>query len=150
MKKNNNHFSLHIDPNLSFIKSDLTKVQQILYNLLSNAAKFTEDGDIELHVNHENDNLGEWVVLKVKDTGIGISADQIEKLFDSFSQADASITRKFGGTGLGLAISARLCEMIGGQITVQSSSGEGSTFTVKLPVDIDTVHHHVLRRTIAG
>jgi len=111
------------------IRADLTKVRQSLFNLLSNAAKFTEKGTITLSVMHQDDE----VAFAVSDTGIGVAPDKIDKLFEPFTQADASTTRKFGGTGLGLAITKRFCEMMGGSITVTSKPGEGSTFTIRLP-----------------
>ncbi len=121
------------------IRSDPTKLRQILYNLLSNAAKFTRDGEIGLEVTREEDDGAQWICFHVADTGIGIKTEQLGNLFEAFTQADASTTRQYGGTGLGLAISRRYCELMGGGIEVESQPGRGSTFTVRLPVgDIAT------------
>lgn len=115
--------------------ADLTKVRQVLFNLISNAAKFTEHGTITLDVSREQAGE-EWVRLSVSDTGIGMSPEQRVRLFEPFMQADASTTRKYGGTGLGLNISRRFCEMMGGSISVASEPGKGSTFTVRLPATL--------------
>jgi CheY-like chemotaxis protein len=112
--------------------ADVTKVRQILFNLLSNACKFTDHGTITLNVARETKEQ-DWIVFKVTDTGIGMTPEQQQKLFEDFVQADTSIARKYGGTGLGLAISQRFAEMMRGYIHVESQIGEGSTFTVKLP-----------------
>src|SRR5690606_28434391 len=110
------------------------KVRQILFNLLSNAAKFTEQGMVALSCSREP---GERMVFRVRDNGIGISAESLEVLFKPFSQADASTTRRYGGTGLGLAISRSYARMLGGDIEVESAPGQGSTFTVDLPVHME-------------
>jgi signal transduction histidine kinase len=102
-------------------------------NLLSNANKFTERGTITVDARQEQANGRDWVTIAVADTGIGMTVEQMGKLFQEFSQADASTTRKYGGTGLGLAISKRFCQMMGGDITVESEPGKGSVFTVCLP-----------------
>lgn len=116
------------------MQADKTKVRQTLFNLLSNASKFTENGTITLTTSREDmGKEGEWIQFKVIDTGIGIPPEKLEFLFEPFTQADASTTRKFGGTGLGLAISRRFCNMMGGDILVESEIGKGSTFTVYLP-----------------
>jgi signal transduction histidine kinase len=116
------------------ISSDPTRLRQVLMNLLSNAAKFTENGVIRVAVRREAAAAGESVVFEVEDTGIGMTAEQIKKLFVEFVQADGSTTRRFGGTGLGLAISRHLCQMMGGDISVCSTPGRGSRFVVRLPV----------------
>lgn len=113
--------------------SDLTKIRQMLFNLLSNASKFTEKGKLRLVVTRSVENGADWLRFAVSDSGIGMTPEQMGRLFQAFSQADASTTRKFGGTGLGLAISRDFCRLLGGDITVQSVPGEGSTFTVALP-----------------
>ncbi len=110
--------------------SDETRIRQVLFNLLSNASKFTEHGTIALDVRRDTD----WVVFAVSDSGIGMTPEQAGRLFEAFVQADASIAARYGGTGLGLAISRRLCRLLGGDITVASEPGRGSTFTVRLPV----------------
>lgn len=134
-----NHNRLHVEcsPDVGSVALDLTKVRQVLFNLLSNAAKFTDRGDITLSVDrHAPSAASEWVRFRVSDTGIGISADQLTRIFEAFTQADPSTTRKYGGTGLGLAISYRYCQMMGGDITVDSEPGVGSTFTVHLPTRV--------------
>jgi PAS domain S-box-containing protein len=116
------------------MRLDPTRVRQILLNLLSNACKFTRDGTIRLQARTVNGDRGEWVEIQVSDSGIGLTEEQVGRLFEAFSQADASTAAKYGGTGLGLAISRRFCRMMGGDIEVQSEVGRGSTFTVMLPV----------------
>jgi len=102
-------------------------------NLLTNASKFTQNGDIHLRARCETTDDGDWLDLVVSDTGIGIEEDFLDKLFHEFAQEDSSATRRFGGTGLGLTICQRLCSMMGGQINVESTAGVGTTFTVRLP-----------------
>ncbi|MCC7125591.1 MAG: response regulator [Acidobacteria bacterium] len=119
---------------LGTLYTDATKLQQVLLNLTGNACKFTSHGRVHLAARREPGPGGDWLVVDVQDTGIGITADQLGRLFHEFSQADASTTRRFGGTGLGLAISQRLCQLLGGAITVESRFGHGSTFTVRVPV----------------
>jgi signal transduction histidine kinase/CheY-like chemotaxis protein len=130
--KNSNTFELKCPPDAGDMRTDLTKLRQTLFNLLSNASKFTENGRITLEITRGHDGL---VHFAVRDTGIGMTPEQMEKLFTEFTQADASTTRKYGGTGLGLAISRKFCRMLGGDITVQSEPGRGSTFTATLPVE---------------
>ncbi len=117
------------------LRADSTRVRQVLLNVLSNACKFTENGEVHFEVRREAGDGPARVIAQVRDTGIGMTEEQMGKLFQEFAQADASTTRKFGGTGLGLAISRKLCRMMGGDIEVTSTHGEGSTFTVTLPVD---------------
>ena len=135
VEKSHNH--LHVDYPQSIISfnTDPIKLKQILLNLLSNAAKFTEKGDINLSVESHMHNGNEWIEFIVKDTGIGIDQDTKEKLFTSFFQADNSTRRKYGGTGLGLTISRHFANMLGGEIKVESKSGEGTAFTVALPMN---------------
>ncbi|MBI3977725.1 MAG: response regulator, partial [Chloroflexi bacterium] len=132
--KNSNRLVVHCPDDLGAIHADLTKVRQSVFNLLSNASKFTEQGTITLEVAREPVNGADWVTFRVSDTGIGMTPEQLGRLFQEFSQADASTQRKFGGTGLGLALSRRLCRMMGGDITVESEYGKGSAFTIRLPV----------------
>ena len=134
MKANDNRFKIVVPEGIGSIECDDQRLRQVLLNLLSNAAKFTETGDIELGLERNGDG---WVRFAVRDTGIGMDAEQVENLFEPFVQADSSIAQRFGGTGLGLAISKRFVEMMGGRITVDSEPGEGSCFTVWLP-DIET------------
>jgi CheY-like chemotaxis protein len=116
--------------------ADLTKVRQILFNLLSNASKFTERGAVRLEVARAREGGADLLRFRVSDTGIGMTPEQMGKLFRPFTQADASTTRKYGGTGLGLTISKRFCEMMGGEITVSSEPGKGTTFEVRLPARV--------------
>ena len=131
--KNRNMLSHGVAEGLDRMVGDETKVKQILFNLLSNAAKFTRDGVIKLDAQALHEDGREWVICTVSDTGIGFRADQIDKLFQDFYQADMSTTRKYGGTGLGLAIVYRFCKLMEGEITVTSEPGIGSCFRVKLP-----------------
>ena len=136
VKKNGNHLKVELDESLGEMRADVTKVRQALFNLLSNAAKFTHEGEIGLSVTGEREGSVDWVRMSVSDSGIGISSGQIAAVFEEFSQADDSTTRNYGGTGLGLPISRRFCRMMGGDITVESAAGEGSTFTIRLPVTV--------------
>lgn len=134
MDKNANEFIVECDTEIGLMHADLTKVRQALLNLLSNASKFTEKGKVTLSVTRElDDSHLEWVRFAVRDTGIGMTMAQMQEVFKEFTQADASTTRKYGGTGLGLTISRRFCQMMGGDILVESEYGEGTTFTVLLP-----------------
>ena len=117
------------------MNGDFTRVRQVLFNLLSNACKFTENGMISLGVSRELSNGLDWIRYVVRDTGIGMTPDQMKRLFQAFAQADTSTTKKYGGTGLGLAISKRLCELMGGSIAAESEPGRGSVFTVILPAE---------------
>jgi signal transduction histidine kinase len=138
-RRRGNALSLTSLDHLGSMHSDQTKVRQVLLNLLSNAVKFTEGGTITLGGYRDFGPDGrEWVVLEVTDDGIGLTREQLSRLFRPFVQADASTTRKYGGTGLGLTISRRFCEMMGGEISVESEAGRGSTFTVRLPADVES------------
>jgi hypothetical protein len=174
IENNGNALEIHCDEQLGTMYTDPTKLQQVLFNLLSNAAKFTKQGKITLTITYEsNDSVSStsqelkgvvanedcslsqshssstvgqeqsqnpesstWIGFSVQDTGIGISDEQQQRLFQAFTQGDASTTRKYGGTGLGLAITQHFCQMMGGDIVVKSQVGEGSTFTVRLPVEV--------------
>jgi signal transduction histidine kinase/DNA-binding response OmpR family regulator len=135
VSQNNNLFEVRTAPELGDMAADLTKVRQILFNLLSNAAKFTEHGKVVLEVLRTETAPGAEPLLEfsVTDSGIGMSPEQKERLFQTFYQGDSSTTRKYGGTGLGLAITRRFVQMMGGEIAVQSALGSGSTFRVRLP-----------------
>ncbi len=128
--KNGNTLRVDCPPDLGAMRADVTKVRQTLFNLLSNASKFTERGSIALRVEKAGEDT---VLFHVADSGIGMTGDQMSRLFEAFAQADASTTRKFGGTGLGLAISRKFCQLMGGDVSVESEPGRGSTFTVRLP-----------------
>jgi signal transduction histidine kinase/DNA-binding response OmpR family regulator len=133
IEKNANTLQLNISPDLGQMLADQIKVRQNLLNLLSNAAKFTTQGTIELSVQPQNINATTHVIFRISDTGIGMAKDQIEHLFQPFAQADISTSRKYGGTGLGLTLCKQFCTMMGGDIAVESTPGKGSTFTFWLP-----------------
>ena len=133
IQQNNNRIHLEVAEDVKSIYSDPLRFRQITLNLLTNASKFTQNGDIHIRAHSIELEDGEWLVLEVSDTGIGIDPVFLERLFVEFAQEDSSATRKFGGTGLGLTISQRLCSMMGGEISVESTVGEGTTFTVRLP-----------------
>ena len=133
MRKNHNKLSIERDGQLGNAHQDLTKLRQALLNLLSNAAKFTHEGAVTLHINRTEDMGMDWLTFAVSDTGIGIAQDKVVHVFEEFTQADDSTTRDYGGTGLGLAISQRFCNLLGGDISVHSKLGEGSTFTIRIP-----------------
>lgn len=136
VEKNSNRLELEYGSNVANMRADITKLRQTLFNLLSNASKFTENGSIRLRVERQGNGEGDWYTFSVRDSGIGMTAEQMGKLFQDFSQADASTTRKYGGTGLGLAISRRFCQMMGGDITVTSEIGVGSCFIISLPAQV--------------
>jgi signal transduction histidine kinase len=131
--KNANQVTVHCDAAIGTLHADQMRLRQALLNLMSNANKFSERGTITVGAQQGQENGRDWVTIAVADTGIGMTPEQVGKLFQEFSQADASTTRKYGGTGLGLAISKRFCQMMGGDITVESEPGRGSTFTIRLP-----------------
>ncbi|MBI2193845.1 MAG: response regulator [Planctomycetes bacterium] len=134
--KKANVLKVELADDVGSLRTDLTRVRQVLFNLVSNACKFTERGTITIRVLRERVGGRDWLDLRVSDTGIGISPEQQGKLFQVFSQADASTTRKYGGTGLGLAISRKFCQMMGGDISVESEAGKGSTFIVRIPAEV--------------
>jgi signal transduction histidine kinase len=131
--KNGNQLAVHRDGVIWTMHADQMRLRQALLNLMSNANKFNERGTICIAARQQQEGSRDWVTISVSDTGIGMTTEQMGKLFQEFSQADASTTRKYGGTGLGLAISRRFCQMMGGDITVASEPGRGSTFTIRLP-----------------
>jgi signal transduction histidine kinase/DNA-binding response OmpR family regulator len=133
VEKNDNTLEINCSPHVGTMHADLTRVRQILFNLLSNAAKFTQRGRVGLDVLPLRLHGRDWIEFAVGDTGIGLAKDQQARLFQSFSQADPSTSRKYGGTGLGLVISRRFAQMMGGDISVESELGRGSVFTVRLP-----------------
>ena len=149
--KNNNKLELNLPDDLGAMYADLTKVRQILFNLLSNACKFTERGQVTVKAMRDQGNDA-FIHFTVTDTGIGMTPEQIAKLFQAFTQADASTTRKYGGTGLGLAISKRFCEMMGGDVNVTSKPGKGTTFSVRLPAvmnKVEPAHEPVATESVA-
>lgn len=136
-EKNANQFEIKVSSDITILRTDVTKLRQVLFNLLSNACKFTHDGHIHLTVSkkimqHDNNNQ-ECLAFIVVDDGIGISAEKIESIFLPFHQENLTTSKEFGGTGLGLAISKRFCELMGGKLLVKSAKNEGSSFTVLLP-----------------
>jgi PAS domain S-box-containing protein len=133
--RNGNVLAVERPDDAGAMQVDATKLKQVLLNLLSNASKFTEDGRIGLEVRREPGDAGDEVIFQVTDTGIGMTPEQCERLFQPFTQAESGTARRFGGTGLGLAISRRFCRLMGGDITVDSEVGVGSRFTVRLPAD---------------
>ncbi len=136
VRKNANLLEVQYAPDLGTMRADTTKVRQTLLNLLSNACKFTEKGTIKLLVDRDEQAETERLIFEVADTGIGMSEEQLNHVFQPFIQADASTTRKYGGSGLGLAISQHFCNMMGGYITAESTLGEGSTFCIRLPAHV--------------
>jgi signal transduction histidine kinase/CheY-like chemotaxis protein len=137
VQNNGNRLEVRCPDDIGALREDMTKVRQVLLNLLSNAAKFTEKGVVTLEVWREKRVDGIWVFFRVSDTGIGMTPEQLDRLFQPFTQADAATSRKYGGTGLGLALCQKFCTMMGGDITVESRPGEGSAFTVRLPGEIE-------------
>jgi signal transduction histidine kinase/ActR/RegA family two-component response regulator len=138
ISKNSNTIQVHLANDLGAMRADITKVRQILFNLLSNASKFTDHGTITVDVDRIPEKDQDWVRFQIRDTGIGITAKQKQNLFQEFAQADVSIARKYGGTGLGLAISYRYTQLMRGRISVESEYGQGSVFTVHLPAKVAT------------
>ena len=151
VEKNGNTLTIECPDDIGGMHADQTKLRQTLFNLLSNAAKFTSGGSIELRVarSQESDGSGaageasardetgaEGIAFAVTDTGIGMTEEQLGRLFEAFSQAEATTQSRYGGTGLGLAISRHFCRLMGGDLTVTSRMGVGSTFTVMLPADV--------------
>jgi signal transduction histidine kinase/DNA-binding response OmpR family regulator len=134
-EKNNNRFEHKQINQLHEGFIDQTRLSQVILNLLSNAAKFTHDGLITLCAERHTISGIDWFTFKVTDNGIGMSEEQLQRIFDPFSQADASTTREYGGTGLGLSISRKLCELMGGTLTVESEVNVGSTFIIKIPAE---------------
>jgi signal transduction histidine kinase len=133
--QNSNQLIIDCKPDIGMIHADPTRLRQVLLNLLSNACKFTTSGEVRVTAARITDGGRAWLQVDVADSGIGMSPEQMGKLFQEFTQADATTFRQFGGTGLGLSISRKLCRMMGGDITVVSESGRGATFTVRLPAE---------------
>ena len=131
-EKNKNRLMAEFQENLGILTVDPMRLRQILLNLLSNACKFTKEGEVALRKRRVS-NGGHWIELSISDTGIGMTPEQQAKLFEEFTQADATTAQRFGGTGLGLAITRKLARMMGGDVTVASEPGKGSLFTLRLP-----------------
>jgi PAS domain S-box-containing protein len=135
-QKNANELRVECPAGLGTMCADPTKVRQGLFNLLSNACKFTERGAVCLRVRRETGQGIDWVLFEVADTGMGIAPEQMGKLFEPFTQAGPAASRKFGGTGLGLAITRRFCQLMGGEVNVASEPGKGSVFSLRLPAEV--------------
>jgi signal transduction histidine kinase len=135
-QQNKNRLFVQAQENLGTLTVDPMRLRQILLNLLSNACKFTKDGEVKLRASRVSNGC-HWVELSIFDTGIGMTPEQQAKLFEEFTQADATTARRFGGTGLGLAITRKLARMMGGDVTVTSEPSKGSVFTVRLPAGAD-------------
>ncbi|AWV88736.1 ATP-binding protein [Bradymonas sediminis] len=135
-KKSNNTVTAELDAGLGFMNSDITKVRQILFNILSNACKFTRQGRIDIRAKPDEDYT--HIVFEVEDSGVGMSEEQLEKIFEAFTQADNSTTRQYGGTGLGLTITRHFAALLGGQVEVESTLGQGSLFRVRLRANLET------------
>jgi len=133
--RNGNHLSARTGEDAAEVYADRTRFRQSLLNLVANACKFTSDGDVSVEARREQAGPTEWLVVSVKDTGVGIAPERQARLFQAFSQGDASTTRKYGGTGLGLAISRKMCRLMGGDISVRSVPGRGSDFTMRIPAN---------------
>jgi len=134
--QNGNRLSTELGLDDGQVHTDLTRFRQSLLNLVANACKFTRNGEVSVAVRRERHDPVDWLVVNVRDTGIGISPEQQAKLFQAFTQADSSTTRKYGGTGLGLAISRKMCRLMGGDISVESELGKGSNFEMRFPARI--------------
>jgi signal transduction histidine kinase/CheY-like chemotaxis protein len=139
VRKNGNTLEVQVDGDVGAMRADLTKVRQSLFNLLSNACKFTKDGRITLGVSRRDEDLADSILFTVSDTGIGMTEEQVSKLFQAFTQADASTSRKFGGTGLGLVITRQFCQLMGGDVSVESELGRGTTFRIRLPAVVSSL-----------
>jgi signal transduction histidine kinase len=131
--KNANQVTVNCDAAIGTLHADQMRLRQAMLNLMSNANKFTERGTITVDARQGQEKGRDWVIIAVADTGIGMTQEQMGRLFQEFSQASSGTASKYGGTGLGLAISRRFCQMMGGDITVPSEPGKGSVFTVRLP-----------------
>jgi CheY-like chemotaxis protein len=136
-QRRGNTLEMRLEKGLGSMLSDPTRVRQVLLNLVGNAVKFTEKGSVTLEARRTSEGGRPWVVFDVRDTGIGMTSEQLGRLFKAFSQADASTSRKYGGTGLGLTISRQLCHLMKGEVSVASEAGRGSTFSVRLPAAIE-------------
>ncbi len=136
VEKNQNQLVVDCPDDIGTMHSDATRARQIFLNLLSNASKFTENGTITLEARRQTDSTGDWMLFKVRDTGVGMTNEQLGKLFEAFTQAERDTAHKYGGTGLGLAISRRFAELMGGDISVDSEVGVGTIFTVRLPATV--------------
>lgn len=147
IEKNNNKLIIQLGDEPGYMNSDITKIKQTLFNLLSNAGKFTSDGDITLSMQKLEMSNREYIRFDVTDSGIGMTEEQLDKVFEPFSQADESTTRRFGGTGLGLTICRRFCQILGGDISATSEAGKGSVFSAELIADMEQKPQEALPST---
>jgi signal transduction histidine kinase len=147
--KNGNQVAVHCHHQLGMMHADQMRLRQALLNLMSNANKFTEKGTVTLAAHEGQENGRDWIELSVADTGIGMTLEQMGKLFQEFSQASSTTATKYGGTGLGLVISRRFCQMMGGDITVASELGKGSTFMIRLPRMVAVPKDAAVAQTVA-
>ena len=148
--KAGNQLVVRCDGAIGSLHADQMRLRQALLNLMSNANKFTERGTITVHARQAQDNGRDWITIAVADTGIGMTPEQMGRLFQEFSQATSSTASNYGGTGLGLVISRRFCQMMGGDIAVESEVGHGSTFTIRLPRIVEAPKEGVVSdRTLA-
>ncbi|MBI3269423.1 MAG: response regulator [Planctomycetes bacterium] len=148
--KNANKLEVRCTTGFGTVHADLTRTRQVLFNLLSNACKFTKEGTVGLDVSRAAEDGAAWVTLRVTDTGIGMTPEQLGKLFQDFAQAEASTAKKFGGTGLGLALSRKIARMMGGDVTVTSEQGKGSAFTLRIPTVVVVKKLEVVTPAAAG
>ena len=148
--KNGNKVAAHCNASIGTMQADQMRLRQALLNLMSNANKFTEHGAISIDARQGQESGRDWITIAVADTGIGMTPEQMGKLFQEFSQASSTTASKYGGTGLGLAISRRFCQMMGGDITVESEHGRGSTFTIRLPRIVETPREAVVANPAHG
>ena len=148
--KNANKVAAHCNASIGTMQADQMRLRQALLNLMSNANKFTEHGAISIDARQGQESGRDWITIAVADTGIGMTPEQMGKLFQEFSQASSTTASKYGGTGLGLAISRRFCQMMGGDITVESEHGRGSTFTIRLPRIVETPREAVVANPAHG
>jgi signal transduction histidine kinase len=148
--KNSNKVAAHCDAGIGTMHADQMRLRQALLNLMSNANKFSERGAISIDARQGQENGRDWITVAVSDTGIGMTPEQIGKLFQEFSQASSTTASRYGGTGLGLAISKHFCQMMGGDITVASESGRGSIFTIRLPRIVEAPREGVANPVHAG
>ena len=136
MNSRENRFALQLGVALGRMRADRTKVRQVLLNLLSNAAKFTAQGTVTLEAERVPTEAGDWLEFRVRDTGIGMTPEQMSWVFEVFTQAERFTSTQYGGTGLGLALSRQFCQLMGGDIAVESTPGQGSVFLARLPTNL--------------
>lgn len=147
--KNSNTLNIQCDDNLGTMVADQVKVRQSLFNLMSNASKFTQNGTITISVSASTTDSKDWIEFRIEDTGIGMMPEQLQKIFNAFAQADSSTTRKYGGTGLGLTITKNFVEMMGGTVNVESTVNKGTKFTIQIPQTVRMISASASSKTAA-